>query len=82
MNSYIFCSKIKAASAREPQARSANVQRKLGARSASREGEARAHLLPQPGRAQAARLVVVAATVMVTVATARLVVVAVGCPDR
>ncbi len=42
MNSYIFLQcKIKAASAREPQARSA-----------SREGKARAHLLPRQGRAQ------------------------------
>jgi hypothetical protein len=52
---YFLQCKIKAASAREPQARAASAQRELRAHSASREGEARAHLLPQPGRARLPR---------------------------
>jgi hypothetical protein len=52
---YFLQCKIKAASARKPQARAASAQRKLRARSASREGKARAHLLPRPGHARLPR---------------------------
>ncbi len=74
MNSYTFCSyhvwihiffavQNKIASAREPRARSA-----------SREGKARAHLLPRPGRTRLPRPLGLRAA-------APIVRVACGCPD-
>ncbi len=60
---YFLHCKIKAASARE-----------LRARSASREGEAQAHLLPQPGRARLPRPLGLRAA-------APIVRVACGCPN-
>jgi hypothetical protein len=60
---YFWQCKIKAVSAREPRACSA-----------SREGEARAHLLPQPGRARLPRPLGLRAA-------ASIVRVACGCPD-
>jgi hypothetical protein len=60
---YFLQCKIKAASTREPRARSA-----------SREGEARAHLLPRPGRARLPRPLGLRAA-------APIVRVACGCPD-
>ncbi len=70
---YFLQCKIKAASAREPQARAASAQRKLRACSASREGEAQAHLLPQPGHAQLPRQLGLRAAALI-------VGVACGCP--
>ncbi len=56
------------------RARAASAQRKLRARSASREGEAQAHLLPQPGHARLPQpLGLRAAALIVRVAC--------GCPD-
>ena len=43
---------------RERVAQTARANPKSRARSASREGEARAHLLPRPGRAQLAALTI------------------------
>ncbi len=71
---YFLQCKIKAASAREPRARSASAQRELRAHSASCEGEAQAHLLPRPGRARLPQLLGLRAA-------APIVRVACSCPD-
>jgi hypothetical protein len=71
---YFLQCKIKAASAREPRARAASLQRELQVCSANREGKAQAHLLPQPGRTRPPRpLGLRAAALIVRVAC--------GCPD-
>jgi hypothetical protein len=71
---YFLQCKIKAASTREPRACAASAQHELRVRSASREGEAQAHLLPQPGRARLPQLLGLRAA-------APIVRVACGCPD-
>ncbi len=71
---YLLQCKIKAASARKPQACAASAQREMWARSVSCEGEARANLLPRPGHARRPRPLGFRAA-------APIVRVACGCPD-
>ncbi len=83
MNSYIFCSyhvwiriffAVQNKSCEHARSASARCERVLQARSASREGEARAHLLPRPGHARLPRPLGLRAA-------APIVRVACGCPD-
>ncbi len=71
---YFLQCKIKPASACKPRARTASAQRELRARSASHEGKAQAHLLPQPGHARLPRLLGLRAAALIVRS-------ACGCPD-